>query len=374
MLKTSNNKTQTTGSRPFASRIAKLLFGVLTGLVSFRSAQAADLTQQPGYVRGEFIFETAPFASCHASTIIETKNGFVAAWFGGTREGNPDVGIWLSRRIDGHWLAPVEVANGVEADGKRFACFNPVLVQVAGGPLQLYYKVGGHPRGWWGYRKTSRDNGTTWSAAERLPEPLIGPVKNKPVLLSDGTLLSGSSTEYDGWRAHFERSTDGGKTWQFFGPVNDGKEIGAIQPSILFLGGDHLLAIGRTKQSRLFQIDSFDNGKTWGHMTLGQLPNPNSGTDAVTLKDGRHLLVYNHTTKGRSPLNVAVSQDGVHWQAALVLENEPGEYSYPAVIQTADGLVHTVYTWKRQRIKHVIIDPAKLVLKPIVDGAWPAAK
>jgi predicted neuraminidase len=107
-------------------------------------------------------------------------------------------------------------------------------------------------------------------------------------------------------------------------------------------------------------------------MTLIDLPNPNSGTDAVTLRDGRHLLVYNHTAKGRSPLNVAVSTDGDTWQAALVLENEPGEYSYPAVIQTADGLVHAVYTWKRQRIKHVVIDPAKLQLRPIEGGVWPA--
>ena len=107
-------------------------------------------------------------------------------------------------------------------------------------------------------------------------------------------------------------------------------------------------------------------------MTLLELPNPNSGIDAVTLADGRQLLVYNHTTEGRGVLNVAVSEDGEHWQAALVLEDEPGaEFSYPAVIQTSDGLVHVTYTWKRRRIRHVVIDPRKLTLRPIVDGAWP---
>ena len=335
-------------------------------------AFAVDLTQQPGYVRAEFIYESAPFPQCHASTLIETKEGLIAAWFGGTKEGHPDVGIWLSHQRDGRWTAPVEVANGVEADGQRFPCFNPVLFQPATGPLLLFYKVGGHPSGWWGYRKTSADGGRTWSGAERLPEPLIGPVKNKPVLLGDGTILSGSSTEHDGWRAHFERSTDGGRTWQFIGPVNDGKEIGAIQPSILFLGGDKLEAIGRTKQGRLFQITSDDAGKSWSPMTLTALPNPNSGTDAVTLKDGRHLLIYNHTARGRSPLNLAMSKDGRTWQAALVLEDEPkSEFSYPAIIQTNDGLVHITYTWKRQKIKHVVIDPARLVLRDMIDGGWP---
>jgi predicted neuraminidase len=345
----------------------KFSFATLLLALTSYAARADD----PAIIKSEFIFDSAPFAQCHASTIVEVKSGLVSAWFGGSKEGNPDVGIWLSRHIAGKWSAPVEAANGVEADGKRFACFNPVLFQSAGGSLFLYYKVGGHPKGWWGYRKTSGDDGATWSEAERLPEPLIGPVKNKPVLMADGTIISGSSTEFDGWRAHFERSIDGGKTWKVIGPVNDGNEIGAIQPSILFLGGNKLKAIGRTKQGKIFEITSDDAGESWGPMTLTSLPNPNSGTDAVTLKDGRHLLVYNHTIKGRSPLNVAVSLDGGTWQAALTLETDPGEYSYPAVIQTTDGLVHTTYTWKRQRIKHVVIDPAKLKLRPIVDGLWP---
>src|SRR5205823_13495597 len=106
-------------------------------------------------------------------------------------------------------------------------------------------------------------------------------------------------------------------------------------------------------------------------LTLTSLPNPNSGIDAVTLKDGRHLLVYNHTPSGRSPLNVAVSGDGKEWRAALVLEKEPGEYSYPAVIQTSDGLVHATYTFKRERIKHVVIDPGELRLRAISGDQWP---
>jgi predicted neuraminidase len=325
-------------------------------------AVAAGAADPPGMVRSEFIYETASFPSCHASTIAEGRQGLVAAWFGGTREGHADVGIWVSRQRDGQWSAPVEVADGVQADGQRFPCWNPVLFQPQDGPLMLFYKVGPSPRAWWGLLRTSDDGGQTWSEARRLPDGLLGPVKNKPVQLADGTILAASSSEHDGWRVHFERSSDGGRTWQHIGPVNDGQEFSAIQPSILFLGGDRLMALGRTRQGKVFQIVSEDLGRTWGPMTATSLPNPNAGTDALTLADGRHLIVYNHTPRGRSPLNVAVSSDAQHWQAAVVLESEPGEYSYPAVIQTADGLVHITYTWKRQRVKHVVLDPSKLVL------------
>ena len=342
------------------------LFPVLFALALRLAAQPLA----PGMVASEFIFETAPFPSCHASTIVETKAGLVAAWFGGTKEGHPDVGIWLARQVGGRWMPPVEVANGAETENPRVNTLNPVLFQVPDGPLLLFYKTGQ----WWAYVKTSTDSGATWSAARRLPNGFFGPVKNKPVRLPDGAILSPSSSEYpgDGWRVHFERSADGGKSWQYIGPVNDGKEIAAIQPSILFHPGGKLQALGRTKQKKIFETWSADGGQTWSAMTLTDLPNPNSGTDAVTLRDGRHLLVYNHTDSGRSPLNVALSADGRHWQAALVLEAEPKkEFSYPAVIQTGDGLVHITYTWKRERIKHVILDPAKLKFTPLAGGAWP---
>ncbi len=320
--------------------------------------------EQPGYLQGEFIYETAPFPSCHASTIAETDAGLVAAWFGGTGEGNPDVGIWVSRRQAGKWTAPIEAANGLQSDGKRWPCWNPVLFRPSSGPLLLFYKVGPSPRTWWGMLRTSTDDGRTWSAPRRLPDGILGPVKNKPVQLRDGALLCGSSTESEDrpslWRVHFERTADLGATWQRIGPVNDGITFSAIQPSILFLGGSRLQAVGRTRQGKVFQIFSEDDGRSWGAMTATSLPNPNSGTDALTLKDGRHLIVYNHSGSGRSPLNVAVSTDGQEWKAALVLEDSPGEYSYPAVIQARDGKVHVTYTWNRKRVKHVVIDPARL--------------
>ena len=339
-------------------------------LLAFASAGCATATGHDPVVKTEFIYETAPFPSCHASTIAETKSGLVAAWFGGTRERDPDVCIYVSRNEAGHWTPPAEVANGVGFATNRLPCWNPVLFQPKTGPLLLFYKVGPSPATWWGMLTTSPDDGRTWSAPERLPEGILGPIKNKPVPLANGDILCPSSTEGEGgWRVHFERTGDLGRTWQATVPVNDGKEIGAIQPSLLFYPGGKMEALGRTRQGKIFQIWSEDDGRTWGRMTLTSLPNPDSGTDAVTLRDGRQLLVYNHNTKdqtrnkGRSPLNVAVSKDGVTWRSDLVLEDDPAApngFAYPAVIQTRDGLVHITYTWKRQRIKHVVVDPAQL--------------
>src|SRR5262245_510280 len=331
-------------------------------------------------VTSEFVFETAPFASAHASTIAETRDGLVAAWFGGTREGADDVGIWVARRAGTTWTAPAEVATGVQADGTRHPCWNPVLFSTATGTLSLFYKVGPSPSRWWGMVRTSRDDGRSWSDATRLPDGILGPIKNKPIRLSDGALVSSSSTESPErpsvWRVHFERSTDGGRTWTTVTPPAAGASaapIDAIQPAILSHADGRLQAVGRTRSQRIFETWSSDRGLTWTPIALTALPNPNSGIDAVTLRDGRHLVVYNHTTSGRTPLNLALSRDGRTWDAALVLEREPGEYSYPAVVQTTDGLVHVTYTWKRQRIKHVVLDPRKLAPVAMTDGAWPQA-
>jgi predicted neuraminidase len=254
-----------------------------------------------------------------------------------------------------------------------------VLFQMPDASLALFYKVGPSPQTWWGMMRTSRDDGHTWSEAVRLPDAILGPIKNKPVRFADGVILAPSSTESPDrpsrWRVHFERSVDGGRTWttSSAGGLADGHDIDAIQPSILIHPGGRLEAVGRTRSGRVFETWSADAGKTWTPMTLAALPNPNSGIDAVTLRDGRQLIVYNHTDRGRSPLNVALSLDGKAWQAALVLESEPGEYSYPAVIQTSDGLVHITYTWQRQRIKHVVVDPAALKSEPMANGKWPEA-
>lgn len=338
-----------------------------------------------GVVLREFLYEASPYPECHASTIVETPAGLVAAWFGGTEEKHPDVGIWVTRQVDGRWSEAIEVANGVQysqPDGTvhRHPTWNPVLFQMPGGSLLLFWKCGPSPDTWWGLMARSDDHGATWSEARRLPEHIDGPVRNKPILLTDGTLLCGSSTEFDGWRVHFEMTRDGGRTWQRTPVINDGKSLGAIQPTLLTHpdGRIQVLCRDRNNNGNVLSSTSTDGGRSWSDLTATHLPNPNSGIDAVTLHDGRHLLVYNHTRRGtgeprgREMLNVALSDDGNAWRPVMTLDREDNaEFSYPAVIQSADGLVHITWTWKRQRVRHQVLDPAKLATGEFSDGNWP---
>jgi predicted neuraminidase len=314
----------------------------------------------------EFIATQPPTAQCHAGTIVETPSGLVAAWFGGKQERDPGVGIWVSRHLSGQWAQPREVANGVQPDGSRLPTWNPVLFRSASGKLMLFYKVGPDPQHWWGMVMTSLDDGATWLTPRRLPAGVLGPIKNKPVQLADGSILSPSSTELEGWHIHVERSVDDGETWVAGGPVS-AQGIDAIQPSLLPKHDGSVEAIGRTRQGKLFWSQSVDAGRHWSPLRLLDVDNPNSGIDAVALADGRYLLVYNPARPGaqwwdgRGTLAIAISRDGSHWKRVLTLEDKPGqEYSYPAVIQTRDGRVHVLYTWQRTRMRHVVIDPARL--------------
>ncbi len=357
---------------------------------------------QNGVVLAEFIFDSAPHPECHASTIAETASGaLVAAWFGGTAERNSDVGIWFSRLeteragsisaaspTSDRWTPPVEVANGVQAGGGRYPTWNPVLFQSLrdAAPLLLFYKVGPSPPQWWGMVMESEDEGLAWSEPRRLPDGILGPIKNKPVTLADGSLLAGSSIEDapapPAWRAHFEHSVDLGHTWTrtdgLAGKTSAGEHFWIIQPTILTLGDGELLALFRSKQSRIAASRSADAGRTWGPIFATGLPNPDAGIDGVTLADGRHFLVYNHKVRtggawagSRARLNAALSDDGETWDAALMLEDQDGEYSYPAVIQTRDGRVHVTYTHRRTRIRHVVLDPAALPRHPMSGAEWP---
>lgn len=327
----------------------------------------------------EFIYsaEEVPFPSCHASTIEETPSGMVAGWFGGTHEKHKDVGIWVSRQVLGEWTRPVEVANGIQNDSLRYPTWNPVLYY-QNDTLILFYKVGPNCADWWGEVMRSPDHGKTWSDPVRLPDHIWGPIRNKPVLLENGRLLCPSSTEYDGWRAHMEWTDDLGKTWGRTEALNHGDSLSAIQPSILKHPQGKLQILCRTKQNSIYTAWSEDQGVTWSSLESTGLPNNNSGLDAVTLNNGKHILVYNHidrsaTSDKRNRLHVAISEDGIQWSALLALEDDEdlgNEYSYPAVIEASDGTVHITYTWRRELIKHVVLDLSAIDPIPILGQEW----
>ena len=395
-------------------------------------------TKDKRVLEDEFVYDEAIFPQAHASTITEMKNGdLVAAYFGGTKERNPDVCIYVSRKPKGSdkWEAPVLAADGVMEVGtadaqlagindsttdaslgpvkkhpewnysfqlgrslkpvdsklRRKACWNPVLYTMPNGELWLFFKIGLKVSDWTGWVAKSKDGGRTWSDKEALPKGFIGPVKNKPELIGD-RLLCPSSTEggKNGWEFHVEIYDLKTRQWKYVGPIpgqmayltesmdstttdimnpiarqgEKKRTIDCIQPSILKLKDGRLQVLMRTRNGRLGTSYSSDNGDTWSTVELTALPSNQSGTDAVTLKDGRHVLIYNNfetlpgTKKGvRTPLDIAVSDDGQHWKHVLTLEDSPvSQYSYPAIIQGKDGTLHCVYTWRRQKVKYERLD------------------
>lgn len=352
-----------TGQNLAGSRI--LCPTVLALLMMFwlpRGSVAGD--DHGGLIRRAFIFQRGAYPTNHSSTIVETTNGLLAAWFGGPQARDPRNSIYSARYDGTNWQEPRKVIDGWDGSA-RPQCWNPVLFQPSHGPLLLFYKAGPSPETWWGMLTTSTNAGVTWSESRRLPDGLIGPVRNKPVELSDGSLLCGSSTENGGWRVRMERALKGGEDWEKTGPLNDPLVLEAIQPTILSHNRTTIQILCRTKQGFIAESWSRDAGTNWSSMVLTKIPNPNSAIDAVRLADGRFLLVYNHSPSERNVLNMALSRNGREWESALVIEKGQGEFSYPAIIQTSDGRVHITYSWNRQRIRHVIVDSTKLESKPM---------
>ena len=367
-----------------------------------------DFDLPPHILDQQFVYETADFPQCHSATLCFAENGdLLCAFNGGTAEHDPDTKVRLCRKAPGsrEWTAPEVVA----VPGRdRYCLDNPVLFRIPepGEPLLLWYKVrpGYNMKEgdidistialWEARIKRSYDDGQTWSEAEPLPEGFLGPIKDKPVW-HDGRLVCGSSTQskyaHEPSRIHFEWSDDRGATWHRSAPdsvelsihcklrkrgrVGENADVPAdpgryygnrtplysIQPTILIHRDGSLQAMSRTSNGKMSVTWSRDNGTTWSCEHLTDIPQNGSGIDAVTLPDGRFALVYNdfetlpgHSGGPRSPLKVAVSDDGLHWTDVVTLEDDAiKEYSYPAVICDDEGCLHIAYTWRRYRIKYV---------------------
>jgi len=307
-----------------------------------------------------FIFETPVTPGCHASTIVELEKGdLLAAWFGGKDEGAKDVQIWSSRFDGKAWGKPFVL--GTEPGQPTW---NPVLFRTAKGSLHLWYKAGPDPKTWTGYRRTSTDDGKTWSKPAMLPAGQFGPVRAKPIQLADGTILAGTSVEsYRNWTPYVDRSSDDGLTWLRSNAFPAKDSFGQIQPTLLAIGekDETILALMRSREPlKICAATSKDGGKTFGPAEPTALFNPSSGIDAAKTAKGDCYLIYNPTAIARTPISLARSiDDGATWTKVADLETEAGEYSYPAMIASSKGTLEITYTWKRTHIVHRSLDPAK---------------
>lgn len=324
----------------------------------------------------EFITNKVMTDMCHASSLLKLKNGTIlCAWFGGSKEGNDDVSIWMSKRKDNTWSIPVKVTN------EKNVHWNPVLFQHKSDEIVLFYKVGKEISKWRTMIKISHDNGITWDKAYEMvkgDEGGRGPVRNKPIRLSNERILAPGSLEDGIWSAFVDYSDDGGETWtksnniiiegivgskfertvradesnvqvseqSFFGR-------GVIQPTLWesVKGNIHMLL--RSTEGKVYRSDSNDYGETWIKAYETSLPNNNSGIDLAKLEDGTLVLVYNPIGidwGNRTPISLAISKDnGKTWSKLLDLDSGEGEFSYPAIIADGDE-VFISYTWKRETI------------------------
>jgi len=367
--------------------------------ISLGAPIALAYAQEPGIalsIESEQNISTlsTPGGPGHAATIVQTSSGAVlAAWWSGPERAS-ETDIWMSRFSNGTWSAPYRVFDGEEV-ARDYTCENCMLFHPKNGQLMLFVLVGGpaykkpgdsniYYHNLRGYLKTSTNDGQTWSAPRPLgsaPElvggHLIGPTKNPPIQLSDGTILVPSSNEYgllesrqwEKFTFHFEKSIDGGATWSLVHVCPDppDQNMFPIQPGVLRLGASNLMALGRNQSNKsrdVPTVTSSDNGQTWTVPSyLTNLKAHKAGICPLTLSNGTHVCFVNKYPNAteRGTLDLMVSDDGINWRFGITVNPESDGYEahYPQAVQTADGKLHVVYTYNIKPnpgvIRHAII-------------------
>ena len=315
--------------------------------------------------------------SAHVSSICELPDGrMVAVWYAGSREGARDVGIYIATRkagVTNTWSTPASAGTHETAGEETFRYVkkvgNAIVFSGANNQLHLLHVTTGF--GGWSCSqinlKTSTDAGATWSRSRRLGlSPFLNIselVKNAPVPTADGGFVVPIYHELLGKFSEllWLRPSAGGfeviKTRAYGGYT-------AFQPALVALNETNALMLNRAAGSvaKIHATRTSDGGHTWSALETIDLPNSNSGLDAIRLSDGRLLLAFNDTNSGRDNLRLAISaDDGMTWKRAATLVTEAGEeFSYPTVLQTTDGLIHVTYTWKRKGIKEATFNLAWL--------------
>lgn len=352
---------------PMRSRSVSPLVAWAAGLwlASFPALTSAEQAEWKIIAR-EFIEPAPAVAEVHASTVVEAADGtLVAAWLGGTKEGNPDVAIWSSRFEGGKWTAARNVTAGTGGNNTDRPAYDPVLYRASDGGLTLFFSTGLLG----GELMVSRDNGVSWSGRRKLPDGITGAVRGKPLPARDDAVIVPSSRLMRNglFEVRMETGDESFQNWKSV-RIADEENLRASQPVLVPLGEGKILALCRTGTGKIARSTSEDSGATWSALEATSLPMIDSALDAIALRDGGYLLAYNpgeapkqpkdtDPREPRCPLVVSFSEDAVSWQPVVTLEDRPTRwgYAYPSLVQAADGRVHVTYTWNRGRIRHAIL-------------------
>lgn len=323
-------------------------------------------TAIPISFRSEFVYDKIAGApTSHCSTICEMADGeLICVWYGGSYESADDQTLYLSRRLPTgcQWSVPeVVIADPVKPPG------NAVVFRdgrdrlwLVWGRMESTRPI--RPGGGWGkcrlLARHSTDRGKTWSPDRVIDSEFWTLPRNPPIYTANDEILlplSGNRDTGTGTDCFFLATADNGETWR-----RSGLFQGGSQPTIVERKDGSLLAHLR-HGGFIQQSESSDGGRTWTQAKPTTLKNPGSGISMAKLKSGRIVLIFNDSATARTPLAVATStDDGRTWSRPLALESNPGEFSYPCVIQSADGKIHVTYTYQRTTIKHVEFNEAWL--------------
>jgi predicted neuraminidase len=326
------------------------------------------------------------FRSSHAANLVKLQNGDILCfWFSGTREGDSNVAIVTSRLAKGsqQWSKAIEIDH---QEGRSFQ--NPIAFQLPDGRLWLLHTSQAAGEGQTNAEVlylTSDDAGQTWTT----PQPLFTQpgsfVRQPPVLLGQKDWLlpmyyTPSRNITDGAESHYSAiklTNDGGKHWK---ECKVPQSNGLVQPSVVRLANGHFLSFFRSRYADFIYQSTSENGCEWTVPTPTHLPNNNSSIQAVMLQDGSLAITFNNNSSGltrdktgvspRKPLSIALSTDGGKswpWVRDIDTGSSPREqkkfqdwtheeYSYPSLLQDANGQINVGYTYNREAIKVVRFD------------------
>ena len=340
-------------------------------------APKVSMENSSPFMRAGFIAPDMEGTRVHAGSICKLPDGRLAAvWYGGSREGAKDVGIFLAMRkpdTGASWSKPRLLVDRAmasrELDRHIKKVGNAVLFAGPDRRVHLIY-VTVTLGGWSGSSlnvKVSEDGGDTWSRSRRLTlSPFFNIselVRNKPVFMTDGRM---AVPIYHECMGHFPEllwldPTEGNHKASYRKTRMAGGNT-FLQPSVVPRTPLDATAFYRCRSEKraMGTANTKDAGASWSEPRFLALPNPDAGLDVVGLSDGSMLMAFNDTPVGRENLKLALSHDGGKtWRRIATLENSPGrEFSYPYMISTPTGQIHLVYTWNRKRIKHLTFNEA----------------